>query len=129
MTSYPRPVPAVLSHIMKCVVVAMAGVLAFESLMPAAEAVSLNNIDKVVHAVAYFGLAYCIAAGWRKSSLWFVFFVSAAFGAAMEAGQGLMDMGRSASPWDQLANTVGAAFACLAWVMLIKIYRRFWAGS
>lgn len=124
MSSVDRTMPAALAHIFKLIAVILAGLVAYESLAPTMAMGSVGYADKFLHATVYFVLTFFVAGGWRHSALLFVFFVMAAFGAALEIGQGLMGLGRSASFADQLANMFGAALACSVWVMIVKLYRR-----
>lgn len=124
MSSVKRTIPAALSLFFKVIAVIMAAFVAYQSLAPTMAVGSVSHMDKFLHAAVYFGLAFFVAGGWRHSTLLFVFLVVSVFGAALEAGQGLMDFGRSASIGDQLANMFGAALACCVWVMIVKLYRK-----
>ena len=124
MSSVNRAIPASLAHIFKFIAVILAGFVANESLAPIMAIGSVSHMDKFLHAAVYFGLTFFVAGGWRHSTLLFVFLVMAAFGAALEVGQGLMNLGRSASFWDQFANMFGAALACCVWIMIVKLYRK-----
>jgi len=124
MSSINRHISAPLAHIFKLLVVVMAGFIAYQSLAPTNAPGSFNHMDKFVHAAVYCALAFFIAGGWRHSTLLFVFLVTAGFGAALEAGQGVMNLGRTASLADQIANMVGAGLACGVWVIIFKLYHR-----
>lgn len=88
---------------------ALAGSIAFFSLLPAGVAVSTGWSDKVEHALAYAILAVCTRLGWRDWSALRVFGFCTVYGALIELGQ-LFSPGRHADGWDLLADAIGAGF-------------------
>jgi VanZ family protein len=73
-----------------------------------------DNTDKLVHAAAFAGLAWLLATAWQNSTgrlnrrhLRFAWLAIAAFAAADEVTQRLVDRDASASDW--LADAAGAA--------------------
>lgn len=123
MNANHRRVPALLAHILKTLVIVMAGFIAYQSLAPTNAAGSLNHMDKFLHAAVYCVLAFLMAGGWWRSTLLIIFLVTAAFGAVLEMGQGLMGLGRTASLGDQFANMGGAALGCGVWIVIVILYR------
>jgi len=71
------------------------------------------HLDKVMHIGAYAVLAGLSRFGWTK--LWggTIFLLLAGFGIGIEILQHLMDVGRTGSVADALANIVGAALALI----------------
>ncbi|WP_121099987.1 VanZ family protein [Litorimonas taeanensis] len=78
---------------------------------------SFNNMDKVLHFGAYFtvcGLA--LLARFSKRALITVFAVIL-MGVIIEFLQGTMNIGRSISFWDAVANSAGAFLAFSIWLL------------
>lgn len=85
------------------------------SLMPVAIPQTVAHGDKLMHFLAYAGLAALwprhLATG-ARAVLW-----AAAVGVALEAGQGVVPTGRFPDAWDALANAGGATLgASLTWL-------------
>lgn len=68
--------------------------------------VSVEHVDKLLHALAFFLWAALVAAGWRWSG-WLVLIVAVAFGGVIELVQPMT--GRDAELADLAADLVGAA--------------------
>lgn len=84
------------------------------SLAPVAMPQTVDHGDKLMHFLAYAGLAALwprhLATGARAV------FWAAAVGVVLEVGQGVLPTGRFMDPRDALANAAGAALgAILAW--------------
>lgn len=86
--------------------------LAFILIMSLRPSVSVGDVphaDKLVHLVAYAGLSGLARLGWPK--LWggLIFFGLAAFGIGIEIAQHNMNLGRTGSIADTIANLIGTA--------------------
>ena len=84
------------------------------SLQPAGGGGSLPHVDKLMHLLAYGGLAGLAGLGWRDIPLWAVVLLAALFGIGIEIAQATLTDGRTASVADGLANLLGALLAALA---------------
>jgi len=85
----------------------------YESLIPAIEHPKVTHFDKVMHAVVYCILAVFSWAGWPHLRKLLLFFICISYGALIEVVQGAMQMGRTGSFWDGMANGFGAALGLL----------------
>lgn len=94
------------------------------SLRPAGTGGAIPHLDKVLHLAVYAILAAGITIGWPKLSKLRVFWGCVIFGAAMEIGQGLIGSGRTASVWDAVANSLGAALGVYIAVSMRRIFAR-----
>lgn len=81
--------------------------IVWKSLEPAVWKSSFPYMDKVLHFSAYASLAFVALKSKLFKKTHLVVFVIIAIGLAVEVIQGLMGMGRSASVWDFIANTLG----------------------
>ncbi len=77
--------------------------------------------DKVMHFLAYGGLAGLMGLAFPKAGLWRIFLIASLVGVGLEVAQGTAGTGRMASPADQIANMSGAALAVLCWLALVFI--------
>lgn len=87
------------------------------------------HVDKVVHAAMFAVLAHAVLVGMGKSGLlsrwrWAATAGCLLYGVVLEGVQGAWCPGRTADPWDALADGIGVA---LAWVTFRWIYRS-WPG-
>ncbi len=112
------------------VVVLYMGAIAFLTLSPgervSAFTLPIPHFDKLAHAGMHGVLAFliCWALQYRfRHRLWLIYVViiSHIYGAAMEFGQYYMDLGRTFSWGDILANTIGAIIA----VSVLGLYREW----
>jgi VanZ family protein len=78
-----------------------------------------NPNDKLVHATTFVVLSALFAAGWPRWGFWRILLLLSAIGAMIEVVQGTRLIGRDASAYDWLADTV-ATLAMLAVVMLVR---------
>ena len=99
------------------------------SLQPAPQFVVPNGFDKVEHFGSYMILTLWFTGLYPRSRYWAVVVALLALGVAMEAGQYLMHMGRTADPYDVTANTAGIAlgtvlalFVCGRWIARIDAW-------
>jgi len=99
-------------------IAALITVLIF-SLRPSVNIGDIPNADKIVHLIAYGGLAGLIRLGWPK--LWggTIFIGLACFGIGIEFAQHFMSLGRTGSIADTIANMLGAALA-------LCVFHVFW---
>ena len=96
-------------HLCRIALIVCLGLVTWQSLLPANGLQGVPHMDKVVHFLIY-GLLCLLAIGSRLSSRYMWAFLGViAFGLLIEILQGTMGWGRTASIWDMLANTLGAA--------------------
>jgi VanZ family protein len=85
-----------------------------------------GSADKAAHLAAFAGLAMIFATTWQLSAgrlmtrhLMWVWIVIAIYGGVEEITQPLV--GRVASVWDWLADSIGAALGLLAFVVIRRV--------
>lgn len=94
------------------------------SLRPAGTGGAIPHLDKVLHLLVYACLALGMALAWPKLSKFKVFWACVVFGGAMELAQGFIGIGRMASFYDGLANSLGAALGVyIASLIMAKFAR------
>lgn len=94
------------------------------SLRPSGSGGTIHHLDKFMHMLVYAGLAFGMAAAWPKLSKAKVFWACVVFGGIMELAQGVIGLGRTASLYDALANSVGTALGLsLAYWIVVKFER------
>jgi len=98
--------------------------IVWASLRPTGASNAIPHTDKVLHLLVYALLGGAITLAWPKLSKWRIFWGCVVLGAALELGQGLMETGRTASIWDALANSIGAALGIYAVVLMSRIFTR-----
>ncbi len=74
---------------------------------------SLNNLDKLVHAVGFFGLTMWFAGIYRRNRYALLAAGMLAFGALTEWLQSAVTRSRSGDPMDLLADAVGITLAII----------------
>ena len=101
------------SHLFKCLTIAALAVILVMSLRPSVSIGDVPNMDKLVHFGAYTVLAFLARLGWPK--LWggWIFLGLALFGVGIEVAQEMMNLGRTGSLADIVANLLGTAFPLL----------------
>ena len=114
-SSYDRPFKSGVTHLLKALFILAVFIITYESLVPTDSTATINHFDKIVHFGAYFILMALAAFAYPKSRLIYLTGGVIIIGAAIEAAQGLMNIGRSASLGDLLANMLGACFAAYIW--------------
>lgn len=81
---------------------------------------TIPHIDKLIHATMMGGLLGAVAFDWQRnnrkeritpSMMWALFGVVLSFSIMDEFAQGVMNIGRSADPWDFIADCTGAIVA------------------
>lgn len=107
----------------------LAGVLvvlaiAVLSLMPGEELSEVNMSDKLGHLVAYAVLAGLAVIARRRASLLRILAMVIGYGVVLEAAQGLMPFGRTASWLDAAANTAGAVLGAGGGAIASMLLRR-----
>ncbi len=104
-----------------------AGIFLVSSMPKAPTLPSFAGADKGLHFAAYAGLAFLCARAYRRRwpglSAWGLGNLSllsaALYGLSDEIHQGFVP-GRTADPWDWLADTLGAAFGAGAYLLLAR---------
>ena len=89
--------------------VVLVSAVAYGSLQPDFGPDVPANFDKVEHFAAYLGLALWFTGLFARSRYWLVAAALVAFGLAIEAAQGAMNLGRSAEALDMVANVLGVS--------------------
>ncbi len=124
MSAYEFFLPASIRGPLRFGVGAYSVFIVWASLRPAGTGGAIPHLDKVLHLIVYALLALAISLAWPKISKLKVFWGCAAFGGLMEFGQALFGIGRTASFFDGLANSLGAALGVyLASLVMAKIAR------
>ena len=94
------------------------------SLRPAGTGGAIPHLDKLLHMLVYALLAGGIMLAWPKLTKLKVFWLCVVFGGIMEVAQGVINIGRTASFMDGLANSLGAALGVyIASFMMTKFAR------
>lgn len=120
---YQRPVSGWAVPLMRIIFIAALLVLTYNSLRPAAAIGSIENVDKLLHAAAYFLLTVLFGLAFPKLRLFWVLCLLCLYGGVMEIAQGSMSSGRSGSVHDMLANLFGALAAIVMWWIFIRFVR------
>lgn len=97
-------------------------VLTYISLRPAVALGSIENADKIMHALAYFTLALIFGVAFPKVRLLGVFILPSLYGGLMEIMQGSLTTGRSGSIYDMIANMSGAFAAVALWWFFVRFF-------
>ena len=95
--------------------------IAFLSLTPSYELPGPRLSDKIHHLIAYGVLTATAIMGRHRRSVLTVLAAVIAYGFLLEALQGLMGLGRSASWLDGIANMVGALLGVLVALAFEKV--------
>ncbi len=103
---------------------AYSGLLAYLSLVPVVPGAAEIS-DKTLHFMAYGGLTTLAAAAWPKTPLLKMFILMSCVGALLEMAQGVLNLGRTASFGDQIANMCGVGLALLSWILLVWLLSKF----
>ena len=97
--------------------------IGYQSLIPSSSQTNIEHFDKLVHCIAYMGLAvlFCVSVSkaWRIRAGLLVI----AYGGALELLQHFMNLGRTGSWLDMLANVVGAVIG----IGFAYVWVNFWA--
>ena len=122
-----RDVPRILTRLSGTALLVLLVAITPASLQPSTGAVSLPHADKVLHFLAYLGvagLAVPALSGRARPA----FALAVLWGVGIEAAQGLMALGREASGLDILANTAGASLGAWAALAALRaLATRTWA--
>ena len=109
MTAHGFSLPVSLRLALRSFVGAYSLFIIWASLRPAGTGGAIPHLDKLLHLIVYGLLGAAIALAWPKLAKLKVLWGCVGFGAALELAQGIMAVGRSASLFDGLANSLGAA--------------------
>jgi len=124
MSAYEFFLPASLRSPLRFSVGVYGLIIVWASLRPAGTGGAIPHLDKVLHLLVYAILAFGMALAWPKFSKLKIFWACAAFGGIMEMAQGFLDVGRMASLFDGLANSIGAALGVyIASLVMAKFAR------
>ncbi len=96
----------------------LAGFILVQSLTETHSSLTVSNMDKVVHLGAYFVLGTATLPALPRLKPIIVWALLSLFGGGIEIMQGMMNLGRTASFFDGLANASGALLAVLFWLGL-----------
>ena len=97
----------VIVWVSRLTLVVLLALISWQSLTPATLQAGIPNLDKLLHALAYAGLAgLAVPAMGRRVGPAILF--AALWGAGIELAQALMDLGRDGSAADAVANLLGA---------------------
>ena len=99
-------------------------VIGILSLLPGSELPAQSLNDKLNHFIAYGVLAFLGALGRHQVSLFWATVLVIGYGLLLEALQGLMPFGRSASWLDAVANTAGAVCGILIALGVARLIAR-----
>ncbi|MCF6221113.1 MAG: hypothetical protein L3J65_08375 [Robiginitomaculum sp.] len=104
--------------------VVLATVIVVKSVTPALPSLSISNMDKVIHVLAYLILGLVTLPALSRFKPLMVWIGLCGFGASIEVAQGLMSTGRSADIFDGIANAGGAFLALVSWRILTLLIRK-----
>lgn len=124
MSASEFSLPASLQRALQLCICGYGGLIMWASLRPAGPGGAIPHMDKVLHFLVYAVLSFGVALAWPKLPKLRVFWVCALFGAVLEIAQGLFTAGRTASGWDGLANSLGAAFGVMVLLWIGRIFAR-----
>ena len=119
MSAYEFYLPASLRSSLRFGVGVYGLFIVWASLRSAGPGGAIPHLDKFLHMLVYAIFAFGVVLAWPKLSKFKVFWACAAFGGIMELAQGILDTGRTASLWDGLANSIGAALGVYIAVFLM----------
>jgi VanZ family protein len=98
-----------------------AGAIIFQSLEPSNAQASIPHLDKIVHALAYFGLGCATLPALPRIAPGKIWLAITGMGGAIELAQRLMDLGRSGDVMDACANAAGALLAIMVWGVISRL--------
>lgn len=93
-------------------------VVAWQSLQPATSEQGILHLDKLLHLIAYAVLMALALLGRLPFKAIWVAFIVTALGVGLEVLQGTMNLGRTASFADAVANTAGVALVYGTWRLI-----------
>ena len=100
--------------------IAFATIILVKSLTPALPSLSINNVDKYIHVIAYLVLGVVTLPALPHIRPVLVCLGVAGFGAGIEILQGIINTGRSADIYDGVANALGAVLAVIIWIIFTR---------
>lgn len=104
--------------------VLLATIIFVQSVTPVLTSLSISNMDKVIHVLAYLVLGAVTLPALPRLKPLMVWLGLCGFGASIELAQGLMSTGRSADILDGIANAGGAFLAVMCWRILSRLVRK-----
>ncbi len=93
-------------------------VVAWQSLQPATAEQGILHLDKLLHLLAYAVLMVLALLGRLPLKAVWLAFIITTLGVGLEVLQGTMNLGRTASLADAVANTAGVALVYGAWRLI-----------
>lgn len=117
---YVRYAPSV-RLICQLVALALAAIIAQQSLSVSNAQGSVPYMDKVVHFIAYGALGVFALPALPRLSPILVIVGLGIFGGLIEFGQGIMGNGRTPDFFDAVSNIVGAFMALIFWKLITKL--------
>lgn len=117
---FERPVKGYWILLFKIIFSVATAIVIYESLIPSDATSVPSHFDKVAHFGAYFTLVCLAALAFPKAKLWIIAGLMICLGTVLEGAQGLMNLGRSASIGDLIANSLGACVPVFSWVGCIR---------
>lgn len=99
-------------------------IILFGSLSSGGSMPAINNVDKVLHLLAYGGLSWLAIPSFSKTNVWKVFCILVFFGIGIEIAQSQMSFGRQGSLLDIYANVAGVILGVLFWLIFNFILRK-----
>lgn len=91
-------------------------IILFGSLSSGGSMPAINNVDKILHLLAYGGLSWLAIPSFSKTNVWKVFCILVFFGIGVEIAQSQMGFGRQGSIRDIYANVAGVILGVLFWL-------------
>jgi len=110
---------------LRLVTFAAACVITYGSLSSGSSLPSVENSDKILHLIAYSGLAWLAIPAFPRHTLWIIFCLIALLGIGIEFLQSQMSFGRQGSIYDVYANITGVALGVAFWVIYGRLRNRF----
>ncbi len=99
-------------------------IMTFEALVPSIPSDAPLYFDKILHFGAFAVLTGLTLFAMPRIKLTFIFAWLTVYGGMIEAGQGLMNWGRTASLFDLMANIVGTGVILGLWIVWIQFRLR-----
>ncbi len=97
------------------------GMVTYQSLLPSHSSGSIGIMDKVFHAMAYAVLMAILMFARPRANLMSLALSLLVYGGVLELCQALMNIGRTGSVLDFLANGFGIALVVWAWSCLTRL--------
>jgi VanZ family protein len=105
---------------------AMVLFILYATLSPSGYVPDLHVNDKIEHTTAFFGMTFWFGALVRRPRFWVLGALLSALGAAIEAAQGTMGLGRDMDINDWIADTCGVLIALAILLTCVPRSRGSW---